>query len=63
MLEGLFRVHMGRFRYGGTSNDPPKSLDRDSPSQKTALSSSSSNEGSRKKCLSSGLQSEPSLSA
>lgn len=61
MLEGVFRIHLGAFRYGWVPRDESHSTNRDSPSQKTALSSTASNEGSSKKCLSNGLQSGSSL--
>lgn len=47
MLEGLFRIHLGAFRYGANATDRAKTSHRDSPSPQTALSSCQSNQGER----------------
>lgn len=63
MLEAMFRIYLGAFRYGGNMHDARQRPHRDSPSEQTALSSPSSNEGSLKECSNNGSQLGLSLSA
>lgn len=56
MLEAMFRIYLGAFRYGGSAHDAWQRPHRDSPSEQTALSSPSSNEGSLKECSNNGSQ-------
>ena len=54
MLEGVFRIYIGAFRYGWVPREESDRVHLDSPSSQTALSSLQSNEGSLKKCSNNG---------
>ena len=47
MLEGVFRIYLGAFRYGWVPRGDAQTPHRDSPSQQSALSSCPSKQGER----------------